>query len=86
MALYLTWNALLPQGDLPLKHGVVSHKHHYPQRGETLPPLHLITAQLPSLLLKCLFPLIPSFSTSAHQGNEVFPFVLGTSDKQRHLG
>lgn len=49
MALHLTWDALPPQGDLPLKHGVVNHEYHYPQRRGTLPPLHPITAQLPTL-------------------------------------
>lgn len=47
MALHLTWDALPPQGDLLLKHGVVNHKYHYPQRRGTLPPLHPITAQIP---------------------------------------
>lgn len=85
MALHLTWDALPPQGDLPLKHGVVNHKYHYPQRRGTLPPLHPITAHLSILAAKV--PL-SSDTISQHicQGTEVFPFVLGTSDKQKHLG
>lgn len=85
MALHLTWDALPPPGDLPLKHGVANHKYHYSQRRGTLPPLHPITAQLP--ILAAEVPL-SSDTISQHtcQGNEGFPFVLGTSDKQRHLG
>lgn len=85
MALHLTWDALPPQGDLLLKHGVVNHKYHYPQRRGTLPPLHPITAQIP--IPAAEVPLSPdTFFQHICQGNKVSPVVLSTSEKQGHLG